>query len=212
MLAVTFEDVEAFSREFHANLTKGGIFVPTEETFALRESVEVGLDLRFCGEALVLRGEVVHQVPAGLANAGATPGVAVQFERTAGELRELFEGLVGEIPEPGPAGRPAAPEPGVDRRDAARETARVAARVATLAGDGRTVVVVTHDLNLASQFAARVLLMDQGRVVALGRPDDVLQPDVLCPVYGARLWFGELPSVAGEPARPCVLPWAGGGR
>ena len=84
--------------------------------------------------------------------------------------------------------------------------------VATLAGEGRTVVVVTHDLNLASQFAARVLLMDQGRVVALGRPDDVLQPDVLCPVYGARLWFGELPSVAGEPARPCVLPWAGGGR
>ncbi len=146
MLAVTFNDLESFCREFHANLTKGGIFVPSEETFELRSTVEVGIDLRFCNEALVLTGEVVHCVPPELASAGAVPGVAVQFERPVSELRALFKGLVGEIPEPGAAPQPAGPD-GSERREAERETARVAARVATL--DGIELRGLTRNLSIS---------------------------------------------------------------
>lgn len=80
--------------------------------------------------------------------------------------------------------------------------------LARLAREGRTVVVVTHDLNLASQFAAELLLLDQGRVCVQGAPKQVLRPEVLRPVYGERLWFGSMPG-AGE--RPIVLPWSGEG-
>ena len=73
---------------------------------------------------------------------------------------------------------------------------------------GSTVVVATHDLNLAGQFATRLVLMDSGRVVADGPPAAVLRPEVLTPVYGQHLYFGEH-AFAGGRAQPFVMPWRG---
>lgn len=78
--------------------------------------------------------------------------------------------------------------------------------LARLACDGRGALVVTHDLNLAGQFADRIALLDAGRIVAQGRPQDVLVREVLEPVYGRRLHYGTLPAADGS-ARPFVLPW-----
>ena len=39
---------------------------------------------------------------------------------------------------------------------------------------GLTVLAVFHDLNLASRFCDRILLMDRGRIMASGRPEEVL--------------------------------------
>ncbi|MBL8859376.1 MAG: ABC transporter ATP-binding protein [Planctomycetes bacterium] len=50
-------------------------------------------------------------------------------------------------------------------------------------------LVVTHDLNLAAQFATRIVLLHAGRVVADGVPAEVLTPRVLEPVYGRHLQF-----------------------
>lgn len=44
-------------------------------------------------------------------------------------------------------------------------------------------VVVLHDLNLAARYCDRIVVLDGGRVVADGSPDQVLVPDVLEPVY-----------------------------
>lgn len=49
------------------------------------------------------------------------------------------------------------------------------------------VTVVLHDLNLAAAIADRVLLMDQGKVVAQGAPSDVLTEPVLFPVYKTHM-------------------------
>ncbi len=49
--------------------------------------------------------------------------------------------------------------------------------------DGHTVAVVLHDLNLAATYCDRILLLDDGRVVADGSPEDVLTPEHLEPVY-----------------------------
>ena len=74
---------------------------------------------------------------------------------------------------------------------------------------GRAAVVVTHDLNLASQFATRLALVDQGRLVAEGPVAEVLCREVLEPVYGTDLHFGTMRQADGT-QRPFVLPWAGG--
>jgi len=78
--------------------------------------------------------------------------------------------------------------------------------LANLAAEGRSVLVVTHDLNLASQFSHRIAVMDSGRFVASGTPAEVLTPEVLTPVYGTGLVFGQQPDLAGHP-RPFVLSW-----
>jgi iron complex transport system ATP-binding protein len=83
---------------------------------------------------------------------------------------------------------------------------RVFDLLARLTTSGRAALVVTHDLNLASQFADRVVLMHEGRIVAQGAVDAVLRRDVLEPVYGPHLHYGRLP-VAGGRERPFVLPW-----
>jgi len=52
---------------------------------------------------------------------------------------------------------------------------------------GLTIVLVSHDLNLASQYCDRVLLLDRGQVVRLGVPSEVVQRDVLEAVYRCRV-------------------------
>ena len=44
-------------------------------------------------------------------------------------------------------------------------------------------VVVLHDLNLAGQFCDHLLLLDKGRLVKQGPPEEVLTPENLNPVY-----------------------------
>lgn len=43
-----------------------------------------------------------------------------------------------------------------------------------LANHGKTVVIVLHDINQASQFANTVVMMKSGQVVSVGTPKDVL--------------------------------------
>ncbi len=57
-------------------------------------------------------------------------------------------------------------------------------RVRALAAEGRAVLVVSHDLGLAARFADRIALLSEGRVHAVGAPDEVLRPDLLREVFG----------------------------
>lgn len=47
-----------------------------------------------------------------------------------------------------------------------------------------TVLTTVHDLNLAAQYCERLLLIENGSLVADGTPDDVLQPQRLSDVFG----------------------------
>lgn len=57
-------------------------------------------------------------------------------------------------------------------------------RAAAQAGQG--VVIVVHDLSLALRLADDAVLLRQGRVAASGAVRDVLSPDILEHVFGAR--------------------------
>jgi iron complex transport system ATP-binding protein len=48
---------------------------------------------------------------------------------------------------------------------------------------GASAIVVTHDINLAAEFADRVLLIKGGRAVASGTPREVLKPEMLREVF-----------------------------
>ncbi|MEF8793181.1 ABC transporter ATP-binding protein [Thiohalorhabdus sp.] len=69
------------------------------------------------------------------------------------------------------------------------------------AGEGRTVALVMHDLNLAARFCDRLVLMDQGRLVADGSAREVLDPGHLARVFGIRAVYGE------SEGEPYVVPW-----
>jgi iron complex transport system ATP-binding protein len=67
---------------------------------------------------------------------------------------------------------------------------------------GPRVVMATHDLNLASLFADRVVLMRAGRIVADGAPSDVLTAERLHDLYGRDVLVHPHP----ENGLPMVLP------
>lgn len=69
-----------------------------------------------------------------------------------------------------------------------------------LAAQGRSVIASTHDLGLAARWCSRLLLIQNGRLVADGPPRAVLTPERLRVVYGVEAHFDE----AG--GRPVVLP------
>lgn len=55
-----------------------------------------------------------------------------------------------------------------------------------LAHEGRIIVVVLHDLNLAMRWASRIVVLDHGAAAAVGTPAEAITPDVLARVYGVR--------------------------
>lgn len=60
-----------------------------------------------------------------------------------------------------------------------------------LAAGGRGVVASLHDLGLAARWCSRLVLLDGGRIVADGRPGEVLTAQTLRAVYGVEAFFGE---------------------
>lgn len=50
--------------------------------------------------------------------------------------------------------------------------------------NGRTIVVVLHDLNLACRYADHIVAMKAGKLVAEGRPSAVITEEVVADVFG----------------------------
>lgn len=66
--------------------------------------------------------------------------------------------------------------------------------------DTRAVITVMHDLTLAARFCHKLVLMNEGRIVAAGPPESVLTDKNLQHVYQVKPWT---PDNDGH----CVLPW-----
>ncbi|GHE72453.1 iron-enterobactin transporter ATP-binding protein [Streptomyces longispororuber] len=67
---------------------------------------------------------------------------------------------------------------------------------------GRTVVMVLHDLNLATRYSDHLVVMKDGTVLAQGHPRDVITADLLEEAFGLRA------KVVDDPVgdRPLIVP------
>ena len=63
-------------------------------------------------------------------------------------------------------------------------------------------LVVTHDINLAAQFADHILLMKHGKTVQYGRPEAVLRPEILENVFELRVLVDAHPVTGGPRVTP----------
>ena len=82
---------------------------------------------------------------------------------------------------------------------------RVLQLVRELAGEGYGVLLSTHNPQHALTFASRILALADGRVAALGRPKEVLTPELVSRLYGVDVIFAQTPS-----GRVIVPSMAGG--
>ncbi len=53
--------------------------------------------------------------------------------------------------------------------------------------EGLTILATSHDINLAARQSRRLILLDGGRVVADGSPEQVMRPELLSAVYATPL-------------------------
>jgi len=65
---------------------------------------------------------------------------------------------------------------------------------------GITAIIAIHDLNLASRYADRIVMMRDGKIFAVGSPDKVLTPANIEEVYGVRVEVIKLDGII------CVVP------
>ena len=59
--------------------------------------------------------------------------------------------------------------------------------VRSLVDDGRTVIAVFHDLNVAMSFADRVVLLQKGKQVAAGAPRETMTAETLSNIYEHKI-------------------------
>lgn len=79
--------------------------------------------------------------------------------------------------------------------------------------DGVTVVMISHDLQMAAEFSRRLILLEQGRMVADGIPVDVLTEETLRRVYHCDVRVHQDPQSGGISILPAPrLPSPGSGK
>lgn len=67
---------------------------------------------------------------------------------------------------------------------------------------GRTIVMVLHDLNLALRYSDNLVVMRDGNLKAVGKPQDVISPDLLKQVFDLDAVVVECPVTGG----PLIVP------
>jgi iron complex transport system ATP-binding protein len=72
----------------------------------------------------------------------------------------------------------------------------------TAADGGALVIVVTHDLGLASRFADHVMVLSAGRLVSQGVPAEALSEQVMREVFRVSAYRAEYRDEA------VIVPWA----
>ena len=65
---------------------------------------------------------------------------------------------------------------------------------AALAAEGRIIIASLHDLGLAARYCARLVMLDQGRIVADGPPLQVLEAERLTRVFGVSAYVAQTPA------------------
>jgi iron complex transport system ATP-binding protein len=63
---------------------------------------------------------------------------------------------------------------------------------------GLTIVMASHDMNIASEFCDRLILLQRGRIYKMGSPGEVITKENIEEVYGCEVWVDQNP-ISGMP-------------
>ncbi len=63
---------------------------------------------------------------------------------------------------------------------------------------GLTIVMASHDMNIASEFCDRLILLQGGRIYQTGTPEEVMTKENIESVYGCEVWVDRHP-ISGMP-------------
>ena len=80
--------------------------------------------------------------------------------------------------------------------------------LSSLAQAGPGIVIVTHDINLASLFCDRIIILKNGAIKADGTPNEIITTDIMQSLYGHEILIQQHPEID----RPVVLPATGSKR
>ncbi|MBP2463716.1 MULTISPECIES: ATP-binding cassette domain-containing protein [unclassified Rhizobium] len=69
--------------------------------------------------------------------------------------------------------------------------------------NGRSVVIVLHDINMATRFCDRIHALKGGRLVASGTPAQILVPELLYTIYGIKMEVISAPHLSHPLAYAC---------
>jgi len=58
---------------------------------------------------------------------------------------------------------------------------------------GLTILMASHDMNVASEFCDRLILLQGGRIYQMGTPDEVITKENIEKVYGCDVWVDQNP-------------------
>jgi iron complex transport system ATP-binding protein len=58
---------------------------------------------------------------------------------------------------------------------------------------GLTIVMASHDMNVASEFCDRLILLQGGRIFQTGTPEEVITKENIESVYGCEVWIDQHP-------------------
>lgn len=58
---------------------------------------------------------------------------------------------------------------------------------------GLTIVMASHDMNIASEFCDRLILFQRGRIYKMGTPEEVITKEHIESVYGCEVWIDQNP-------------------
>ena len=73
---------------------------------------------------------------------------------------------------------------------------------------GLTMIIVLHELNLASEYCRRLILLDNGRIENDGAPDRVLTPDAVEKVFKTKVLVEKNP----QSGKPYLIVVSGNGK
>lgn len=89
-LSLTFHDAQTLQAAYMPWLERGGVFVPTQERYALGDAVYLLVTLPDESERLPVSGTVAWLSPSGVGGR-RVPGIGVHFSDADQRVRELIE-------------------------------------------------------------------------------------------------------------------------
>jgi iron complex transport system ATP-binding protein len=170
---------------------------------------DVGIPFPFRAGEIVLMGRAPHQGGLGFESADdlARARAAMEAVGVAELASRDVTGLSGGERQLVLVARALAQDPRVLLLDEPtahldlRHRTVVFERVRRFVADGRSALVVSHDLNLAARSCDRIALLAEGRLRACGKPSEVLDPASLRATFGI-----EADVLAGPDGAPLVVP------